>query len=49
MVTFVIIGIIFFIYICFEPYIDVTENNIILWYDSGGDRDFIILWSRETK
>lgn len=42
-----IVLIIAFIY--YDPYVDITEDNILLWYNGKGYREYIILWSRNTN
>lgn len=32
--------------ICFNPYVDIQEDSIILWYNWFGKRKFYQLWSR---
>lgn len=41
-----IVLIIAFIY--YDPYVDITEDNVLLWYNKSGNREYIILWSRKT-
>lgn len=43
MVAFIIAA-----YIYYDPYVDITENNVLLWYNKSGNREYIILWSRKT-
>ena len=42
-----IVLIIAFIY--YDPYVDITEDNVLLWYNGKGYREYIILWSRNTN
>lgn len=36
-------------YIYYDPYVDITEDNVLLWYNDKGYREYIILWSRNTN
>lgn len=42
-----IVLIIAFIY--YDPYVDIIEDNVLLWYNGKGYREYIILWSRNTN
>lgn len=48
MIAFIIICLIFIAYIYYDPYVDVTEDSVLLWYNTKIDREYIILWSRKT-
>ena len=48
MIVSIILGAIVIAYTYYRPYVDFTENNIILWYSKKGDRKYIILWSKKT-
>lgn len=37
----------FAIYIYYDPYVDITEDSILLWYNKSGIRKYIVLWSRK--
>ena len=43
MVAFIIVCIMFAAYIYYDPYVDITENNVLLWYNKSGNREYIIL------
>lgn len=47
MIAFIIVCITF-AYIYYDPYVDITEDNVLLWYNKSGNREYIILWSRKT-
>lgn len=46
MIAFIIVC--FAAYIYYDPYVDITEDNVLLWYNKSGNREYIILWSRKT-
>lgn len=47
MIAFIIVCIMFAAYIYYDPYVDITEDNVLLWYNKSGNREYIILWSRK--
>lgn len=48
MIVLIVVYIIFVAYIYYSPYVDITEDNVLLWYNKDGNREYIILWSRKT-
>lgn len=48
MIAFIIICLLFVAYIYYDPYVDIAEDNVLLWYNKSGNRENIILWSRKT-
>lgn len=48
MIAFIIVCIMFAAYIYYDPYVDITEDNVLLWYNKSGNREYIILWSRKN-
>ena len=48
MIAFIMICLIFIAYIYYDPYVDITEDSVLLWYNTKTDRKYIILWSRKT-
>lgn len=32
----------------FDPYVDIDENSILLWYNTKDCRNYIVLWSKEN-
>lgn len=48
MIVFIIIYIIVVAYIYYDPYIDITEDSILLWYSKSDNREYVVLWSRKT-
>lgn len=48
MVAFITMCLMFAAYIYYDPYVCITENNVLLWYNKSGNKEYIILWSRKT-
>lgn len=48
MIASIIVYIMVAAYIYYDPYVDITEDNVLLWYNKSGNREYIILWSRKT-
>lgn len=48
MIASIIVYIMVAAYIYYDPYVDITEDNVLLWYHKSGNREYIILWSRKT-
>ena len=49
MIGIVLIIILVFLYCYYEPYIDITDTTIILWYGSKEKRNYKVLWSKNNK
>ncbi len=48
MVAFIIILLILIAWFFFDPFIDFTEDSILLWYSNiDGSRKYIVLWLRK--
>lgn len=48
MICFIIVYVIVVAYIYYDLHVDITNNNVLLWYNKGDNREYIILWSRKT-
>lgn len=48
MIAFIIICLLFVVYIYYDPYVDIEEGSVLLWYNKNSNREYIILWSRKT-
>lgn len=46
MIFFIIIIILIGLLIYYDPYIDITENKILFWYNKKDNREYIILWEK---
>lgn len=47
MAAFIIMCVMIAAYIYYGLHIDITEDNVLLWYNKRGNREYIILWSRK--
>lgn len=34
-------------YIYFDPYVDIDDDSIFIWYNWKGHRSYYVLWSRD--
>lgn len=48
MIAFIIICLLFIAYIYYDPYVDIAEDSVLLWYNKKSNREYIILWSRKN-
>lgn len=48
MLGFIIIFILLGLFIYYDPYIDIQEDQIIFWYSNQENRKYKILWSKKT-
>lgn len=46
MIFFVVLIILLGLFIYYDPYIDITENQILFWYNKKDNREYIILWKK---
>lgn len=49
MIAFIIICLLFIAYIYYDPYVDIAEDSVLLWYNKKSNREYIILWSRKPN
>lgn len=43
-ITLILLG----LFAYYDPYIDIQEDQIILWYSNQENRKYTILWLRKT-
>lgn len=46
MIGIIVIGVIIGAWLYYDPYIDITEDSILMWYNKKGAREYIVLWLR---
>ena len=44
MIALIIIAILLAVFAYFDPYIDITEDMVLLWYNKKKTREYIVLW-----
>lgn len=44
----ILIIVLIILYFYYKPYVDITEDSVILWYNSKGSRNYKVLWSKNN-
>lgn len=48
MIALILIAALIAAFAYFDPYVDINEDSVLLWYNTKDCRNYIILWSRKN-